>query len=150
MVSAENILISVHPRHVDSMVAGRKTVELRRRPLNIQAGSRIWIYSTLPRGSVEVMGVVERVVAASPSEIWKNYRDVCGVTKKEFDYYYSGAGMAYVIVFENIKELERAFSLSEIRGHVNRFHPPQFFKRLSAGGPELRLFNTSLRSPLAA
>lgn len=146
MGSAENILISVHPRHVDNMVSGTKTVELRRRPLKLASGCRVWIYCTLPRGSVEAVGTVAEVVAASPSAIWRDYRKQCGITKAEFDAYYEGASTAYVIVFSSIKKLPLTFALGEIRHHLASFQPPQFFKRLLAGGPELRLFNSALPS----
>lgn len=150
MASAENILISVHPRHVDNMVSGTKTVELRRRPLKLASGCRVWIYCTLPRGSVEAVGTVAEVVAASPSAIWRDYGKQCGITKAEFDAYYEGASTAYVIVFSSIKKLPSTFALGEIRRHLSSFQPPQFFKRLMAGGPELRLFTSILPSPLAA
>ena len=85
MDEAEDILISVHPRHVDSMVHGKKTVELRRRPLKLAVGCRVWIYCTLPRGAVEALGTVHTVVAATPSEIWRDHGGQSGITKTEFE-----------------------------------------------------------------
>jgi len=146
----EDILISVHPRHVDNMVRGKKTVELRRRPLKLAAGCRVWIYCTLPRGSVEALGVVRTVVAAPPSEIWRAHGQQSGITKAEFDAYYDGTDTAYAIVFSSIEKLDLTFALAEIRRHLSSFHPPQFFKRLATGGPELNLFAAALPSPLAA
>ena len=150
MAEAEDILISVHPRHVDSMVRGVKTVELRRRPLKLAGGCRVWIYSTLPRGSVEALGIIRTVVAATPSTIWRDYGRQSGITKAEFDAYYEGADTAYAIVFSSIEKLNLTFALAEIRRHLSSFHPPQFFKRLASGGPELNLFAAALPSPLAA
>jgi len=150
MADAEDILISVHPRHVDSMINGRKTVELRRRPLKLSSGCRVWIYCTLPRGSVEALGIVRIVVAATPSKIWRDYGQQCGITKAEFDAYYSGSDMAYAIVFSVVRKLPLTFALGEIRRHLTSFQPPQFFKRLLADGPELSLFTSALPSPLAA
>ena len=148
MAEAEDILISVHPRHVDSMVRGVKTVELRRRPLKLAYGCRVWIYSTLPRGSVEVLGIVRTVAAAPPSAIWRDYGRWSGITKAEFDAYYEGAEAAYAIVFSSVEKLDLPFALAEIRRHLNSFHPPQFFKRLATGGPELKLFAAALPLPL--
>ena len=150
MAETEDILISVHPRHVDSMVRGVKTVELRRRPLKLIDGCRVWIYSTLPRGSVEALGIVHTVVAASPSAIWRDYGLQSGITKAEFNAYYEGADTAYVIVFSSIEKLDLTFALEEIRRHLSNFHPPQFFKRLTTGGAELSLFAAALPSPSAA
>lgn len=150
MAEAEDILISVHPRHVDNMVRGRKTVELRRRPLRLADGCRVWIYCTLPRGSVEALGIVRTVVAAPPSVIWHDYGWQSGITKAEFDAYYEGADTAYAIEFSSVEKLDLTFGLAEIRRHLSSFHPPQFFKRLATGGPELKLFAAALSSSLAA
>ena len=149
MPDAENILISVHPRHVDSMVSGKKTVELRRRPLNVEAGCRVWIYCTLPRGAVEALGMVRAVVAATPSEIWRDHGQQSGITKQEFEEYYAGANTAYAIIFSSVEKLSLTFALGEIRRHLRSFHPPQFFKRLTSGGAELNLFVAGLSAPFA-
>ena len=37
------------PEHVENIVKGFKTVELRTRQINLPAGTKIWIYSTLPK-----------------------------------------------------------------------------------------------------
>lgn len=150
MANAADILISVHPRHVDSMVYGQKTVELRRRPLKLSTGCRVWIYSTLPRGSVEAVGIVAGVVAATPSAIWRDYGRHCGVTKAEFDSYYEGTDTAYAIAFSSVRRLPSTFSLTELRQSLVNFHPPQFFKRLVADGPELKLFASAFPTALAA
>jgi predicted transcriptional regulator len=127
-----------------------ETVELRRRPLKLSVGCRVWIYCTLPRGAVEAIGIVSDVVVAAPSAIWRNYGKQCGISKAEFDFYYDGVDTAYVIVFSSVKKLPSAFTLDEIRRHFPRFQPPQFFKRLLAGGPELSLFTSKLPFPVAA
>jgi predicted transcriptional regulator len=150
MTEAEDILISVHPRHVDSMLHGVKSVELRRRPLKLADGCRVWIYSTLPRGSVEALGVVHTVVAAPPTAIWREYGQRSGITKEEFDAYYAEADTAYAIVFSSVEKLDLTFALAEIRRQLNSFHPPQFFKRLASGGPELDLFSSALPLPLTS
>ena len=150
MAKAEDILISVHPRHADSMMRGEKTVELRRRPMKIADGCRVWIYCTLPRGAVEALGIVRTVVAATPSAIWRDFGQQSGITKAEFDAYFEGVDTAYAVVFSSVKPLSLTFALAEIRQHLTNFHPPQFFKRLAVGGPELDLFSAALPSPLAA
>jgi predicted transcriptional regulator len=93
---------------------------------------------------------VAEVISASPSAIWRDYGQQCGVTKAEFDAYYEGASTAYIIVFSSIKKLPSTFALGEIRRHSESFQPPQFFKRLLIGCPELNLFTSRISSKLAA
>ena len=64
-----DILISVENRHALSMLAGNKSVELRRKPLNISSGTRVWIYSKVPCGQIRALAVVDEVVADTPKNI---------------------------------------------------------------------------------
>src|SRR4051794_32919901 len=41
-------IISIHPSYADAILAGEKTIELRRRIPNISQGARLWIYATRP------------------------------------------------------------------------------------------------------
>lgn len=145
MLKNENIIISVHPRHVDSMVHGKKTVELRRRSLRLAVGCHVWIYSTRPRGAVEAIGIVRTVVAERPCVIWRDYGPESGISKAEFDEYYEGADTAYAIIFSSINKLLSKLTLAEIRQHRSGFHPPQFFKRLAPGAAELNLFIAAIQ-----
>tara|TARA_R110000787_G_scaffold206032_3_gene316260 strand:- start:713 stop:1150 length:438 start_codon:yes stop_codon:yes gene_type:complete len=144
MADAADILISVDQRHVRNMLDGFKTVELRRRSLKLSSGSRVWIYSKVPRGRVEAMGIVDKVITGSPPDIWKKFKHRCGIAKKEFDTYYFNYEKCYVIVFKEIHTLENSIPLVDIRRTQSKFQPPQFFKRLHEGSPELQLFRTAL------
>lgn len=150
MPENDDILISVHPRFVDRMVRGEKTIELRRRRLRLSPGTRAWIYSTLPRGAVEALGIVREVVQGTPQEIWNGHAKECGVSKAEFDAYFKGAPQAFAVVFKEIGQLPSALNLSSIRERVGVFHPPQFFKRIQGQSPILDLFSESMQAKLAA
>ena len=71
MDSSGDILISVKPRHATSMMSGLKSVELRRRPINITPGTRVWIYSKLPQGQIQVLATVDKVVEDKPIKYGK-------------------------------------------------------------------------------
>ncbi len=48
MVSQDEILISLKPKHANEIFDGGKTVELRKRRPKIKPGTRVWIYATSP------------------------------------------------------------------------------------------------------
>lgn len=133
----ENILISVEQEHAINMLNGIKTAELRRRPLRIRPGTRVWIYSKLPRGHIELVAVAHQVVAASPSSLWKRYSSRIAITYCEFQKYCAGAEVACVILLRQIEPLQPGLCLAAIRKISKDFQPPQFFKRLTADGAEL-------------
>lgn len=141
MHEVANILISVDERHVQNMLNGTKTIELRRRAIRIPKGSKVWIYSKVPVGEVCAYGIVEKVVEASPSEIWKNYGHVSGISLSEFNNYFSDRDKGCAIVFSRINKLQNNIPLSLIRDKLQSFHPPQFFKYLNEDSEELAFFH---------
>lgn len=144
MNKPDDILISVEERHASNMLDGSKSVELRRKPLNILPGTRVWVYSKLPRGQVQALAVVDEVVAAAPDKIWDSYGSQSAICKSEFDAYFADVEIGYAIVFQDVRPLAPILDLSSIREKIFNFHPPQFFKKLTDGSPELAFFQTAL------
>ncbi|MBT3357992.1 MAG: transcriptional regulator [Rhodospirillales bacterium] len=139
-----DILISVEERHAWNMLAGNKSVELRRRQLNISTGTRVWVYSKLPRGQIQAVAIVDEVIADTPKDIWNRYGLRSAISKSEFDAYFAGTETGYAIVFQEVRPLAPILNLSSIRDNFSNFQPPQFFKRLTNGSPELTFFQTAL------
>lgn len=144
MPESDNILISVDARHVTRILEGSKTVELRRRAIKLAQGSQLWIYSKVPKGYVEVLAIVDDVVAAAPDVIWHRYKSRSGITRAEFEKYFQDLDMGHAILFGNIRRLKPILSLDDIRERLLTFQPPQFYKRLKADSPELKFFKTAL------
>ena len=140
---SENILISVKYAYVLHMLKGIKTVEVRRRPLRISPGTRVWVYSKLPRGRVELVATADEIVAASPRKLWELYHARIAITFAEFKSYFTGVEVGCAILLTDIKPLHPTLKLATLRRTSANFHPPQFFKRLVAHGPELQSFRSS-------
>lgn len=142
MNSSGDIVISIKSKYVDRIIAGEKLAELRRRAPQIAPGCRIWIYKTAPHATIAIMATVDAVATGSPSEIWERYEEVCGVSHEEFTQYFAEAKQACAILLRDVKEISPQLSLREIRKKSRSFQPPQFFKRLHDGSPELELFRS--------
>jgi predicted transcriptional regulator len=131
-------IISIKPKHVKNILSGEKTVELRTRTINLPTGSKLWVYSTLPVGRVELSTEIDFVDVLPPSEMWlKHGKSIC-ITKKEFDKYTEGRDLVSAIGLRNIHPLKRDLCLKTMRGYEENFQPPQFFSRLS---PERALYS---------
>lgn len=147
MAHAQDILISVRHDHAVNMLNGTKTAEVRRRALRVRSGTRIWVYSKLPRGHVELVAVVEEAVVASPRRLWNLYHSRVAITQAEFRSYLSGVNVACVVLLRDVQPLQPTLGLAAIRRVSKGFHPPQFFKQLAPQGPELRsLISSAARS----
>jgi predicted transcriptional regulator len=144
MSEGKDILISVEARHAANLLSGSKTVELRRRRIGVPPGSRVWIYSKLPKGCVEALGIVNQVVADVPRRIWRNYGHQTGISHAEFFAYFSGIHTGHALVFDRVEPLTPGISLERIRARFASFQPPQFFRHLPTESPELLLFRSAL------
>ena len=123
-------IISIKPRHVDNILSGNKTVELRTRSINLPSGSRLWVYTTLPVGKVELSTEIDFVEVLPPSVMWRKYgKDIC-IPKSEFDKYTSGRDLVAGIGLKNVQPLDKNICLETMRKYEENFHPPQFFSRL--------------------
>lgn len=140
MAVGEDILISVDDRYARSMLAGSKTVELRRRILRIAPGTRVWVYAKVPRAHIELVAIASSVEVGPPIRLWQRYEAQIAVSHCEFADYFAGVAVGCAIVFSDIFPLQPSIKLSELRGISGTFHPPQFFKRLDKNTRELEFF----------
>jgi len=136
-----DILISLHPEHTQSVLTGRKTVELRRRPLRVEPGTRVWIYTKQPRGCIEAVAVLGAVHEDTHDELWRRFGTQVAISRSAFDAYLAGTERGYALEFASVSALSAAIDLEEIRSTVHCFHPPQFFKRLDPDGSEVALLS---------
>lgn len=130
-------LISIKPEFVDKIVNGQKTVEIRTRKVQLDKNSKLWIYTTLPKGSVQVLTYVKHVDFGHPTTIWSKYGSSIGISRKTFDQYVNGSKSISAIVTEGTCKLPYEISLQNIRSIVPDFQPPQFIKRMDDEDPVL-------------
>ncbi len=123
-------IISIKPRHVENIVSGFKTVELRTKSINLPIGSKLWIYTTKPVGRVEVSAEIKFIETLSPAKIWEKYsKDIC-ITKEEFLSYTEGREHVTAIGLTDIESLCGSICLETLRNFEKGFQPPQFISKL--------------------
>jgi predicted transcriptional regulator len=127
----DNILVSLAPEHAVNVFSGRKTVEIRRRSMNVREGTRIWIYAKLPIGAILGFATISKVDTKSPERLWRLYGSQSAIQKGEFSDYLYGRAEACAIVLEKVTELSEAIPLTELRKLESDFQPPQFFTKLN-------------------
>jgi predicted transcriptional regulator len=128
-------LISIKPTYVKMFLGGEKSVEIRNRTVKLRPGSRLWIYSTLPKGCIEAVAEVHCVVVGTPSEIWHQYSDSLAVTKSTYLRYVNGASTVSAILTKRVWRLPIEVDLPMLRSRVPMFHPPQFLKYMADSDP---------------
>lgn len=124
------LLLSIHPRFVDAILAGTKQVELRRRQPRVSDGSAL-IYATAPRMELVARFRIASVVRAPLSMLWQSVRDVAGVSRSEFDAYFAGIESGVAIGIADVFEFPEAVGLEKLRDEWRGFHPPQGFRYIT-------------------
>jgi len=137
-----NALISIKPEYVEMILCGEKSVEIRNRAVNLNPGTRLWIYSTLPKGRVEAVAIIRLIRVDSPSVIWKQYCNEIGISLKAFVSYVNGSSRVSAIFLDRIHQLRPPLTLSDLRSEIRNFHPPQFLKLIEPVTPLLDLLRT--------
>lgn len=127
----QEALISIKPKYVNRILSGAKTVEIRRRRVNLEKGTRLWIYSTLPEGKIGSVGWIKSIEVSNSDDIWNKYSQQMGITYSEYCNYVCGAKEVSAINIENIKEVSPAPTLDSLRSTIGKFYPPQFFSRIN-------------------
>jgi predicted transcriptional regulator len=130
MTEAADAIISIHPCYADAILAGEKTIELRRRVPKLTSGSRLWIYATRPMGAVIGVVTIREVAKAAPSTIWRRHRSGAGVDHASFKAYFKGAHEAVAILLTAAERVS-PITIEQLRKIRNRFHPPQVLLRLT-------------------
>lgn len=135
MVNKESILISLESRHADGIYAGTKRVELRRRPMNVSPGTKVWIYEKVPVGSITGCVTVEAVHIGTPNTLWKKFGAISGLCRSEFFDYFSNVTNACALLLQAAVPMQLPMPLSVLRKLDRGFQPPQFFMRLHQEHP---------------
>jgi len=104
---SELVLISIHPRHVEAILAGEKTIEFRRR-WTARAVSHLVIYATVPMKQIVAVVPIEETVQGSPTALWNLARQHGGgVTRAELFTYFSGLQEGFGLRLGRVKPLRR-------------------------------------------
>lgn len=136
MTAPDVVLLSVRSPHVERLLDGSKTVELRRRPLRLAPGTVVLLYAAGERkalvGSVVACGVDE----GNPEALWRRHRSSTGVSYAEFKKYFAGANVGYALTVRGARTLKQPIPLAELRNRWSRFLAPQTHRRIESA--ELR------------
>lgn len=126
------LLISIRPRFAELILAGTKTVELRRVRPAVEEGDRVLLYASSPLRELIGSCTVAAVDVGSADEVWTRHGPRTGVTRAEFDNYFDGAARAVGISLREPRRVRRPRTLTDLRERLPGFSPPQSFGYLGA------------------
>lgn len=125
------LFLSIKPEYVEKILSGEKRVELRRRKPRCVPGDWIAIYETTPTKELVAIAQVSEVRVNSPQCLWRSVNAISGVSKREFDDYFTGSDKAVGILIQQPVVLPRPVPLAHLRREWRNFNPPQGFLYLT-------------------
>lgn len=134
MAEQRALLLSVRPRYARAILAGTKTVDLRRRPVKAQPGTRVIIYASTPTMAVVGTARLLDALVCEPEAAWTHHHQAMGLHRHEFDDYLDGS-MACLLLLDEVSSLDEPIALRELR-KGGKFRPPQSYRYLSPSDPE--------------
>jgi predicted transcriptional regulator len=150
------MLLSIHPRHVKAILAGTKTIELRRTRPVIDVGQPVAIYATMPLGALVATCRIASIEADSPTRLWTQVKDHANISKVEYDDYFADTDTAVALYLDRVTPLVGEITLAHLR-QQGQFHPPQTWhfldhtrlRHLVGGHPSLASLTSLLVADVA-
>lgn len=122
-----DVVLSIKPIYSEKILAGRKTVELRRRfPVSAPNGTLAYIYSSSPVKAMVGTALIRDVLKLPIEQIWTEFETTAFIERPLFDEYFDGLDHGYALVFEDVKSFSRPLPLHELREQFG-FEPPQSY-----------------------
>jgi predicted transcriptional regulator len=122
-----DVVLSIKPIYSEKILAGHKTVELRRRfPVSAPSGALAYIYSTSPVKAMVGTATIREVLKLPVEQIWAEFESTAFIERPQFDKYFDGLDHGFALVFDEVKAFSRPLPLDELRKRFG-FEPPQSF-----------------------
>lgn len=96
-----NAILSIKPKYVEAILAGKKLVEFRKTNFK-QEVEKVYIYSSSPEKKIVGYFVISEVVRATPYQLWQKFKNVAGIEKDSFFNYYKDTDMGYSLCISQL------------------------------------------------
>ena len=121
------IVLSLKPRFTEAILAGTKTVELRRTTPKIEVPTRALLYATTPVQALLGMCIIISVASSNLTALWREYGSRSELTFHEFKRYFEGLEVGTALTLAHERPFSRMVPLQDLRARPSGFRPPQSF-----------------------
>jgi predicted transcriptional regulator/DNA-binding XRE family transcriptional regulator len=126
-LAQRDMILSIRPQYSEKIIAGSKTVELRRRfPMSAPKGTIAYIYSTSPVRAIVGVAEISDVLKLPVPQIWTRFKRTAFIDKSDFDRYFEGTEHGFALLFKEVRAFSKPMSLVDLREKFG-FEPPQSF-----------------------
>ncbi len=126
------IVLSLKPRFAEAILAGTKTVELRRTTPKIEVPMRTLLYASTPVRALLGTCIITSVTSANLADLWREFGSRAGLPHPEFKSYFDGVEVGTALTLAQQQPLTRRVPLQDLRAEPIGFRPPQSFAYVDA------------------
>ncbi|MCM1986638.1 restriction endonuclease subunit S [Methanococcoides seepicolus] len=119
-----NVLLSIKPKYVDEILAGKKIFEFRKAIFKKKDLGKVFIYSSSPVKKVVASFEIARIIADSPQKLWDKCHKYGGIPENDFFEYFKNSDVAYAIEITNLETFSEPFDPYKLK---KDFRPPQSY-----------------------
>src|SRR5437879_9427919 len=117
-------ILSIKPTYANQILAGSKTIELRKSAMGLTAGDVVLVYSSAPEQRIVFWFCIKEIEALSVSEMWDRYASSLGIAHEDYLTYFSDAPEAVGLHIGDVHPII-PIPLTTIEHLVPGFVPPQ-------------------------
>ena len=121
------VVLSLNPRFAEAILAGVKTVELRRTVPKIVVPTRALLYATTPVRALLGTCIITRVRSADLAVLWREYGSRSDLRYHQFEQYFDGVDAGTALELTQPQAFSRRIPLQDLRAKPKGFRPPQSF-----------------------
>ncbi len=127
---ARALVLSLKPRFAEAILAGSKTVEVRRVMPRIIVPTLALLYASGSARALVGTCVVRSVARYPADELWQLHGAGTALSRPEFDAYLQGRDCGVALLLEHPESLATPIPLHMLR-QAHGFRPPQSFAYVS-------------------
>ncbi|WP_419846954.1 ASCH domain-containing protein [Candidatus Poriferisocius sp.] len=126
------IVLSLKPRFAEAILAGTKTVELRRTTPKIEVPTLALLYASTPLRALLGTCIITSANSAPLSDLWREFGSRAELSFPEFKSYFDGVEVGTALTLTQQRRLTRRVPLQDLRAEPIAFRPPQSFAYVDA------------------
>lgn len=118
-----NVILSIKPIYAEAIMAGTKKVEFRKKIFKREV-EKIFIYSSMPKKMIIGYFTILEIIEDTPSNIWKEFKEVGGISEKDFFEYYKNTEQGFSIKIDKVVKFKEEIEPEEF---IEEFCAPQSY-----------------------
>jgi predicted transcriptional regulator len=131
--ASSELLMSVKPIFAERMVAGSKSIEIRKHFSEKWVGHDAVIYATKPSGGIVGRTMIRSVTKGHPDALWASFGSQIGCSRSQYDSYVGNAPEVIAVGFDKVAPYETPVPIDQLeRLLCLKLYAPQSFAEVSA------------------